>query len=94
MAARVGVDEQDPQQRGAIAVRVGHAEDAARPASVELGDPRCLAARVATGGVVGDDPATSASKLVSQPNSLAVDLAVGHHDPAEVAGLVERADRY
>jgi hypothetical protein len=55
-AAGVGMDEQDPQQRGRLVLGVDHAGDADHSPPFDLGDPSGLAGRVVIGGVVGDDP--------------------------------------
>ena len=94
VTARVGVDEQDAQERGAITVGIGHAEHAPGASSVELGDPCGLAIGGVTGGVVGHDPGDERLEARVPAEFVRVDLAVGHHDPAEVAGFAERAYRY
>jgi hypothetical protein len=94
LTARVGVDEQDAQERGVVTVGIGHAEHAPGASSVELGDPCGLAIGGVTGGVVGHDPGDERLEARVPAEFVRVDLAVGHHDPAEVAGFAERSDRY
>ncbi len=94
VAARVGVDEQDAQERGVLTVGMGYAEHAADASSVELGDPCGLAIGGVTGGVVGHDPGDECLEARVPAEFARVDLAVGHHDPAEVAGFAERAYHY
>ena len=86
VAAPIGMDEQDPKQRRALVLGIGHAEDAPHPPSVELGDPGGLEARVTAGGVVGHDPGHECLEARVPAELARVDLAVGHHDPPEVAG--------
>ena len=57
-----------------------------------LGDPGGLARRVALRGVVGDDPRDERLELRRPAELLGVDLAVGEHDPAQVARGAELAD--
>jgi hypothetical protein len=94
VTTRVGVNEQDAQERGVLTVVIGHAEHAAGALSVELGDPCGLAIGGVTGGVVGHDPGDERLEAGVPAEFVRVDLAVGHHDPAEVAGFAERSDRY
>ena len=91
--AGLGRDQQDPQLRdgGYVAGDAEHAPDA--PA-VELGDPRGLATLVVADGEVGHDLGHQRLEAAVPPELLGVDLAVGHHDPAEVARLVGGADHH
>jgi AcrR family transcriptional regulator len=81
------VDQQDPQLCRGVAG--GHAEDAAGPASVQLGDPGGLAGRVVVAGVVGHDPGHQGLEAGVPAELGGVHLAVGQHHPAQVAGLPE-----
>ncbi len=94
VAAPVGMYEQDPELRRSVTLGVGDAEDAADASSVELGDPGGLATRVVTARVVGDDLGHERLEALVPTELVRVHLAVGHHDPAEIARPSEWTDGY
>jgi hypothetical protein len=93
VTSAVGMDEQDPQLRCRVMVGVGDAEDGANPLAIDLSDPGCLSLRVVVGGVVGNDPCDQGLEAGVPTELGAVDLAVSHYDPAEVARLPKSTDR-
>src|SRR6478672_5831877 len=83
-------DQQDPEL-GHVFLVAGDQEDASGAYAVDLGDPGGFPGRVVLGGVVGDDPGHQCLEVGVPAELLVVDLTVGHHHPAEVAGAVRRA---
>jgi len=93
MTAAVGMDEQNAQLRRAGVVGVCDAEDAPNAPPVNLSDPRRLSLGVAIFGVVSDDLCDQRLKARVPPELSGVDLAVSHHDPAEVAWIPDFPNR-
>jgi len=87
VAAAVRVHEQDAQHR--VPVVGGHARHAAHADAVQLGDPHLVPHRIQAADDARDQPLEA-----DVPAELAgVELAVGLHDPAQVARPVGGPDR-
>ena len=85
------VDEQDPQP-GCLWIVAAHAEDAAGSLAAELGDPGRVVFIAGFACVVGHDPGHERLEAGIPAELGGVHLTVGHHHPAEIARLSERAD--
>jgi len=83
----VGGDQQDAQLCD-VGIIACHAEDAPGASTVDFGDPRRFASRVAIRGVVGDDAGHQSIEVGVPPELPVVGLAVGHDDPTEVTRSV------
>jgi hypothetical protein len=91
-AARLRIDEQNPQLRDAR-IFVCDAEHAPRALTGDLGDPGGVARVIDLGGEVGHDPRDEPLEALIPSEFGGVALAMGLYDPAEIPGLAERPDR-
>ena len=91
VAAGGRVDQEDAQL-GGLRIVTPHQEDRAGAAAVQLGYPGRLARRVPALGVVGDDPRDQGLETLVPAELPGVDLAVGHHHPAQVTRPAQSAD--